>query len=530
MKYIIATSLMIFTIFFTGCSIDDLPFLSKESQNISNGEEELKYKVNNVILSKGYQTIEPNVEIIKKNKETQLLINVGLLETSGVNVDKLTKDGNTINIHVSNQVEDENLQLAVPQILLDLKDANLKDLETIKFNIINENFQPINLKLKVTDAINKVRTDFHVTSNTIPEIELRKVDDNYIWNITYYSIFDKNNPETPLVNLSVELNANTAELLQSTKGLISTYIDDGHILDYISDKSVLYRKSDIDPITSAKTESIYSYDIESNKSTKLYFTSLDILTACYSPDEDYIYVLEGNDSANQLFIVDTKDQKAYKVLIDDTNTPHMARWKDKNNLLILVKDRDITKIYNYNVDNDNNELVAKLDMNISDFRANDDTILLLDDFDAGINENIYITEDWESFDQLDSGFNIRFINDEILVYLKNNEKNDRSILNLYDLKKKESLDTLDINVSSVSKASDNLLFITEKNQGNSDFNLYDYKPKEKELNFITKVNNENIYYDSKKNLLYVNLLVPFESENQEIIFSIDLEKLVNTNP
>src|SRR5690606_26009377 len=145
------------------------------------------------------------------------------------------------------ELVEDNIQLAVPQIILDLKNTKLTNFEDIKFNIVNENFEPISFKLELNDAINKVKSDFNVTANTVPEINLSNIDGRFIWNIVYNSIFDKDNPETPLVNLSVELDANSAEIIQSKKGFISSYIDEGHVLDYIMDKYILYRKADINP-------------------------------------------------------------------------------------------------------------------------------------------------------------------------------------------------------------------------------------------------------------------------------------------
>lgn len=526
----IITIIIALILILSGCSIDDLPFLNRESQTISENDGEIKYKIDNVILSKGYQSIEPNVEVLKKNNEIQLLINVGLLETSGVNIDKLTKDGNMINIHVSNVLDYESVKLAVPQITLDFKDISMSNLENIKFNIVNENFQPINLKLNLNDAINKVKSDFNVSSNTVPKVNLEKIGDKFIWNITYYSIFDKGNIETPLVNLSVELDANTAELLQSKKGFISSLIDEGRVLDYVMDKFILYRKIAIDPITSIKTESIYCYDIEENTKTRLYFTNCTILSAYYSPDHDYISIVENDGTSNELLIVDSKENKAYKVLFEDSFNPNIVRWKDENNLLILTNGDGFSKIYNHDIRDAKTELVAIINKNIFDFRVKGKSYILVENHDTDKNKNIYITYDWNQLNYIGKGLNVRFLNDKMIVYLKENENDTSNILNIYNLEEMKVYDKVDLDVLSISTVSENGFLLIEKNQGANNFNIHQYNLEDKESTFITMVNSENILYDSNKNLIYVNLVVPYEAEKSEIIFSLDLEKLINTIP
>ncbi|WFA09147.1 hypothetical protein [Tissierella sp. Yu-01] len=531
MKHILSIILVILiTISLAGCSIDDLPFLNKDTQTLSDNDEEIKYKIDKVILSKGYQSIEPKVEVIKKNNEIQLLVNVGLLETSGIQIEQVVKKGNIINIHVVNEINEEDMQLAVPQIALDLKSTKLTNLENIKFNIINENFEPISFKLGLNDAINKVKSDFNVTANTVPEANLKRIDDRFIWDITYYSIFDKDNPETPLVNLSVELDANSAQIIQSKKGFISSYIDDGHVLDYIMDKYILYLKSEIDPNTTLKTESIWRYDIKKNEKTRLYFTNLNILSACYSPDYKYISVIENNGTSNELYIISTNENKAYKVLIEDVFVPSLTRWKDKSNLFVLVNDLESTKIYNYNIKNDITELIIDSKKNIADFRIYNDIYIIVENHDTQINKNIYITTDWEDMKYIDNGFYARLINDNSIAYLKKNEKDDRNILYIYDIENDKLHDKIDLNVASISVLPENELFVVEKNQTVNDFTIYEYNQKNKELTSITKVNSDRIFYNKDKNLIYVDLVVPFEAEKSEIIYSVDLEKLVSTAP
>lgn len=512
-----------------GCKIDDLPFLDKDVETIDESQE-LKYKIDKVILSKGYQSIEPKVEVVKKSNDIRLLVSVGLLESSGVTVDQIVKNGNIIDIHIVNEISKDNIQLVVPQIILDLKNTKSINIDDMKFNIINENYKPLVIKLGVSDVINKVKSDFNVTANNAPEVDLRLIDEMLIWSITYNSIFDKDNPETPLVNLSVELDANSGEILQSTKGFISSYIDEGTILDYVMDKYILYRKSDIDSITGLETYSLWYYDIERHEKTRIYSTNNIISTAAFSVDFKNISVIENDGTSNNLFIITKDEKRAYKVLFDDMVSPTLVRWYDKNNIYALINLIDQTNIYKYNIKTDKIELVVELDKNIADLRINDNSFLLTENIENNINKNIYLATNLEELKFIDFGFNPRFANSNTIAYLKSNEDDERNLMHIYSVKDKKEYDVIDMNISSIYILPNDELFIVEKNTGNNDFTIHEYELKSKTLTPITMVNSDNIYYNKSRHLVYVDLLVPFESEKTEIIYSVDLTKLSSLLP
>lgn len=511
-----------------GCKIDDLPFLDRDVETI-NESQELKYKIDKVILSKGYQSIEPKVEVVKKSNDIRLLVSVGLLESSGVTVDQIVKNGNIIDIHIVNEISKDDIQLVVPQIVLDLKNTKSINIDDMKFNIINENYKPLVIKLGVSDVINKVKSDFKVTANNAPEIDLSLIDEKLIWSITYNSIFDKDNPETPLVNLSVELDANTGEILQSKKGFISSYIDEGNILDYVMDKYILYRKSDIDSVTGLETHSLWYFDIERSEKTRIYSTNNMISTATFSHDYKNISVIENDGTSNNLFIITKDEKRAYKVLFDDMISPTLVRWYDKNNIYAVINLKDRTDIYNYNIKTAEIDLVVKLDKNITGLRIYDDSFIITEYIENDINRKIYISKDLKNLEFIDFGFNPRFINSDTLAYLKSND-DERNLMHVYSIEDKKEYDLIDMNISSIYILPNDELFIVEKNTGNNDFTIHEYELKNKTLSPITMVNSDNIYYNKSRHLVYVDLLVPFESEKTEIIYSVDLTKLASLLP
>ena len=74
------------------------------------------------------------------------------------------------------------------------------------------------------------------------------------------------------------------------------------------------------------------------------------------------------------------------------------------------------------------------------------------------------------------------------------------------------------------------LLVVEKNQAVNDYTVYVYNLNNQDLNFISKLNSQNIYANKKNYLLYVGLVVPFETEKSEIIFSVDVTKISNILP
>ena len=529
MNRLLALFLTIFlALALTGCKIEDLPFINKDTQ-VSAEDEELKYKIDKVILSKGYQSLEPKVEVIDKNNDVSLIVSVGLLESSGVHVDQIIKNGNVINIHVVNEVEDDDVQLVVPQIILELKNTKSINMDDIKFNIVNDNFKPLSIKLRLNEVINKIINDYKLTANSSPEINLYKDEDMLVWNIDYNSIFDNNNLETPLVNLSVKVDANTGDIIEFKKVLISSYIDHGHILDYIDENLILYKKI-TEEADGNKLESLWYFNIKNNKKSQLYQTSQNILSAEFSPNTKNVVVLENNGITKDLYIVSRGENKAYKLLFESSLTPSIAKWYNDETIYIIQSDEKESKIYNYNIRSSKEDLISTIDKQVTGMRIFGKNFIFTEPIEQGLNDKVYHTKDWDKLTFIDNGFNPKYMGNDMVAYLKHKEENDRNHLIIYDMNKFEEYDQVDVNALSISSIPGNELLVVEKNPSVNDFTVYEYSKADKDLHFITKLNSENIFLNKKDNSLYVDLILPFEARDSEIIFSVDLTKLSNILP
>lgn len=433
MKRIICFFLFtIIALFLPGCKNNDQNLIQSQENSQSLEEQQIDYDIEQVILSKGYQSIEPKVEVLKKGNHIKLLASLGLVNSSGVYVDKITRKGNEVNIYVHSLSKDEDIKIVVPQIIIDMKGSKLKDLDNIKFNIVNENYKPIDVKFGVNELINKIKSEFKIATDSIPTIDISSIDDKIYWNIAYSSIFDKTNYETPIINLSVQIDANTGEIIKSTKSFLSSLIDEGQVLDYSTGSYILYKKPEVDIDRNADIETLWIFDIKDNSKTMIFSSKYRISAATFSPNLENISLVESNNENTELFIIPLNDIRAYKVSFEAPIKPRIIRWKDNDNLYIVENVEDNSNIYNYNLIDNSTVLISKVNKNIVGLKILNDSFLIVEGDDNKINLKISLTNDWKEFKLKDYGFNPDFVDENKISYLEKKEKEDKNILHIYD--------------------------------------------------------------------------------------------------
>lgn len=529
----------IFTIFtfvclvllMTACTSNkSKPFIFIDRNKDKIEESSITFKIQQIKLAKGFQNLDPKVEVLKKDNGSRLLVSLGLLETSGVNVTNINKIGDEINIYLKNVNDPSTDQLAIPQIIVELKGIKLKTLENTKFNIINENYTPLKVKLSANDIVNKVNSDFQIVTSTSPEIDITKDGDKLLWKLNYKNILDKYNLDTPVVNLSVVVDANSGELFESSKNFISTFLDEGTILDYIPNEYILYKKEDNNLSNGSKWISLYLYDIVSNTREVIYSTGSEVISGLYNKHLDSISVLESNNGVNQIYIVHRKDSKAYKVMLDSTINPAIIKWKDKENLVILSKTNLTSTIYNYNVMDTNITSLHFMYLDIIGMQIQDeDIIITVKDEDTG-KYSIQINTDQKAFKLERDGYLPKFLSEDYFGFLQFNEKTDVNELIIVNKNTNKIYSVIDLNISNYYRIDNDTIGIISTNSKNNDFTFHKYHINDKQLESITNINTDKAYYDSINNLLYMDLKVPFESPKPQIIYSLNLNNLNNTEP
>src|SRR5690625_2725250 len=492
-----------------------------EDKKDSRDEEEvIDFNIEKISLSKSYQNIDPDVEIAKKGSNYKLLASLGLVESSGVKVKKVSKTGNQVNIYVENR-SNKDRQLVVPNIIIDLGEFDPGNPDDIKFNIVNENYKPIKIRLSANEAINRVNADCKISTNTLPHIDIERQNDKYYWKLDYYHIFDRSTVDNPIINLFVVVDADNGDIITLDKDSISSYIDDGHILDFIPHKYILYKKveerSKSDPI-----ETLWMYNIENQEKRFLYTSSEGIISAKFHPEEDKIAFLEKHKRNNQLFIIELTNERPYKVSFQLPINPRIIQWKDKNQLYLVDRLENKSIIYEYSLVTDTSVKRFDVDKEILDLKVQGDYFLVLEEDLKSEETKISLTKNFRRSIYNDFGTMPQFINNNQISYIKSEGKKDR--LYIYDIDDWELKDPLDLNVSNYFPLADYTLVVTEKNQNKKDYTLYEYNLKKDKLISIINIGDDKIILNQVDNKLYVNTAIPDRDESTHIIYSVDLSK------
>lgn len=508
---------------FSGCSSNKINSLTLDDARFE--EEEIKYEIEQILFSKSFQSIEPSVEIITNNNKLKILASLGLSECSGVNVNSIIKKGSEVNIHVSAIYHPEDLRLAVPQVIMELKKSKLKKVEDLKFNIVYDDYTPLKVKYSINDVLNKIQSHFKISAKGTPIFNLIREDANIVWDIEYNSIFDKENPDIPLVNLYAKVNANTGDIISSEKQFISSSLDSGHILNYINDDHILYKKVVLDNDANKTTEQLWSYDITNSEKYMLYSSHYKISSAQFSQNMRYVSIIEVSDVGSELYIIPTNDKRAYKISFDNKFSPKTMRWNN-NDILYLVDNSDSkSTIYSYSAENNETNNIGTFDKNIENIIILSDNFLITEKTDNEFNRKISMTTDWDKFKLIGNGFNPKFISENVVSYLYKDEDKDLNSLFVYDTKEKDVIYEIEGNILSYEILPDRNIVYVKKNTNNSDFTLVKYSLNDHKSTDIANLISDKIFYDENNKLVYLNVILPFDNEKTEMIYSLDLSKI-----
>lgn len=491
------------------------------ANNKDKVEEDLRFKVENIVLSKGFQSTEPSIEIQKKAGNVKLLASLGVIESSGVTVDKISKSADNVNIYINRLMDEKEVQLAVPQVLIDIKSSIKENPDDLHFNIINQNYEPIRLKFNRKQILNTISSQFQIASNSLPTVNLSRVEDEIIWDMAFQNIFDRGNYKSPLINLSVKVNALNGEILESQKENISNYIDDGYLLDYIPNNYLLYKRQAKDgekPI-----EVLWVYNRAENEKRKLYTSKARIQSAFFSPDHQYIAVLESNDKNSDIYIISKGNKLASKITNVDPLNPRLIKWYDNENLYFINQGENRSSLMAYNLEEGEHRQILSLNFSPLEFDILDDEYLFIDKLEDSVNNRIIHFKD-SKFEKIDSGYNGRFFDKNTLIYLKNIEKEDRNILQLYNIKDGQTT-ILEYNVSNFFPLNDEEIGFIEKNSCNSDYTMFKYNIPHGYSLSVANLNSDKIFYNRSNNTAYMSLNPPLEENKNPLIYSVDLNKL-----
>ena len=201
------------------------------------------------------------------------------------------------------------------------------------------------------------------------------------------------------------------------------------------------------------------------------------------------------------------------------------RWKDKDTLYLLGNNENTSTIYSYNVESNEIKIIKKVDRILDNLIVKGDTFIVTERVENEVNRNIYMTSDWHTYKLIDKGFSIKFLSQDLIAYLKKNEKNDSNFLYIYDLKDEQIASTIEGNISNYDIIDEDSLIYVNQNTNNADYTIIKYRVRDSEAEEITTIIGDKIFYDEKSNIIYLNILLPFEDNKTEMIYSIDVNKL-----
>lgn len=507
-------------ILFMGCESKEISLLlyKDETDSISSNEnaDNLNYTIDKITLSKSYQSVEPNIEILKNGIDSKLLLSLGIVESSGINIEKIEKDNRDVNIFVQNQTKNEKAELVVPQIMIKFKDLSKKDLENLNFKIVNRNYEPIKTSIDIGEAISKIKSSLKIATSTFPSSKLKQENGKMFLDLDFTNVVDLANKENPIINLNVLIDLIDGEIVKSDKKSVSSLIDEGDILEYVQNKYLLYVK-EIDAKNDINYE-LWMHDIEKNTEDKIYTSKYKICSLKFNDNNDKALLIESSGDYSELYILELKDLKVFKTKLDKSINPSEAIWKDKD-IVLIDKEDDIAKLYSYNTSNDNLKFLSRMDKDIKQIQYLNENFLFSIENES--DKNVYLTKDFKEKILVDSGKNPLFIDDQTIGYLKNNSA-DENVLWFYNLKDETIKSYSDINVQDYFTWKNNIAII-EKTQIGSDNPLYIYNLEKEEVEFLTSIKSNKIFLNTEKNILYINSSIDLGEDKTSVISYLNLE-------
>lgn len=495
-----------------------------DSSLSTNVTSDIEYKVEKTILSKGFQSISPAVELMEKDRGQYFLVKFGVVECSTASVDSISRVNNEVNIYTSVKKEWGKKDIVVPQILIKLEDIDDLPLKDLKFNVIPSNYMPIQIKFDRAQVLNKIYTQFKYTANTMPVVSLIKENSEYIWNVRLNNTFLKNNPSSPLFMFKAKINSDSGDILNAQPILLSETIDQGKIIDYAKDSFIAYaQREENDNISS---ESLWLYDLNSFEKRKIYSTNNSIYSVEFSPDLKKLAIIEYNGKLTDLYVVNLENNLTQKITPMDRRHTWNIKWQN-NHILCAVNndDQKVSSIITLDTLNNEEMVLFKVNLNITNFDVNGDAFVLEEsDFTKDISSLFFKKSDDKSR-KISSGIEGKFIDDNRLIYRKKVEKEDKYELYIYDLKKNEETLLTDIDTRKFSIINKDTIFIVGKNNTSTDYSIYLYNLKKDESELLGQVLDKNIYYSHNLNTGFFSVVPSSDNADSQFIYGINFDEL-----
>ena len=521
MKKIITFLVLAFLL--SGCNTNDVKINSVEGFSHDTAKEiPIDFTIQRTVLSKGYHTLTPYVEVPDKTNPNTLLVNLGLIQCSGVTIDKVTQFNNEINIYISKVLGEES-DIVVPQITISLDNINGKSLQNLRYNIVANNYKPIELAYNRNETLNNIYSQLRVSSNNQPLINIIKDNDKYLWEISMTNAFARDILNTPLVNTRALVNSSNGKIINSVRKVISQYIDDGILLDYCENGYLMYKK--VDTSKDTPRDALWIYNVETGTKFRLYTTHNKIFNAGFSPDGRNVALIEHNSENTHIYIINLDGKKTYKISPLDYDHTWNMKWVDKKLFFVNNDSSNGSSFFEYDTESSKENLLFKVNKVVSEFDVLGDSFVFTEPVKDGSNSNIYLTHDGGSLKKIGTGFNSNFLSKNKVIYFKSIQNENKNSLWIYDIDKDSKLCISTLDVKNYYIIDNQTLMILGRSNYINQYSLLKYNLTDGSYEKLGEFITDDLLYNIRDNTAYINTIPSIDNpKGLSKIYSIYLDK------
>jgi len=219
-------------------------------------------------------------------------------------------------------------------------------------------------------------SDLKIEPTSAPSIELTRLKDSLIWNISFSNVFNTEDSNFSLVNLDIGGGCgyrgynriHQGKYIHLYRRKVSYWIV-YPIKPYSISKSI--RRGKMNTIAYGST-----MWRQGGKGTYIY---LDIVyNLPYSVQITSIYPsIEANETKSDIYMASISDEMAYKITPANSLNPKLMKWTDGGSLYFMNVDDSETTLFQYDVDGKKSSRKLYIDKNIESFDIEGDKILLV---------------------------------------------------------------------------------------------------------------------------------------------------------
>lgn len=275
---------------------------------------------------------------------------------------------------------------------------------------------------------------------------------------------------------------------------------------------------------SNETNNIYIYSTKKQKFKKI--LSFDgSIKSIYKNNKSDDIIINYKDTSSDLRSVvyfASKDEYKFIEYKNDVNVID-ASFKSESSLLLISKtEANITKLYDFDINDDNYLELFSAEDNIIKASYINGYYVYLSKYD--VNQMLYITKDFEDYDFIDEVENYYYADDNSFVYRSDNKVEGVSLYT-YNLSERFYKMIINGDYSYIKKINDDYILAKKDiNHESYDLILHKLDNNLKEEILFENVDNLNLYLTNDLKKLFKSTKVIDKNYTKRIIYEIDISK------